>query len=95
MNGAETVSPGGTNVASGDNIPVALGSESSDSRSVRRRRRNRRHRTLGDKLKRHQATNRMRRIVAILIMGAVIIGASMYMAQQANEYVPVPTYPEP
>lgn len=92
MNGAESVSPGGTNAASSDGIPIPVGDEGSRGR---RRRRHRRHRTLGEKLKRHHAANRMRRIVAILIMGAIIIGISMFMAHRANEYVPVPTYPEP
>ncbi|HEY0705163.1 MAG TPA: hypothetical protein VGG33_00095 [Polyangia bacterium] len=94
MNGAESVSPGGTSAVTGDGIPVAV-DESRESSRGRRRRRTRRHKTLGEKLKRHHAANRMRRIVAILIMGAIIIGLSMFMAHQANEYVPVPTYPAP
>jgi hypothetical protein len=92
MNGGETVSPGGTSVASNDGIPVPVVDGVSRGR---RRRRTHRHKTLGEKLKRHQTANRMRRIVAILFLGAIIIGLSMFMAHQANDYVPVPTYPAP
>ncbi len=90
MSGARSLSSDDTqeDLARAEEFGTALAPADAGDGQVRRRRR--RHRTLGDKLRRNQKFTVARRIVAIIVLGAAVIAASVFFARRSDSYEPLP-----
>ena len=91
MSGARSLSSDDTqeDLARAEEFGTAIAPADAGDGQVRRRR-HRRHRTLGDKLRRNQKFTVARRIVAIIVLGAAVIAASVFFARRSDSYEPLP-----
>jgi hypothetical protein len=93
MDGAQTHTGEGEE-GSPQGVPQGLPTPSGTT-AVGHRRRRRRHSSLGSKLRRNHKVARVRKAIALVFLGAVVVGASIYLARSSTAYEPVPTIVAP